>query len=705
MNNNSNESTTYNPDSPQHDGSSASQGMMIKRGPWTEDEDEMLLQYVDYFGISNWVRIASYLKSRTPKQCRERYHQNLKPSLNKTPISEEEGIRIEELVAHIGKKWAEIARIIGNGRSDNTIKNWWNGGQNKRKRKTLREQQHLKNARLVNGTPPTSGVNTTNKVSPHHVPQPRLLQQQPPPPPPSGFQQQVYQRPYMAQPHHQLPPLVPATGPHYTTGLQDPVISRKNSYTFEYASNNSLDPSRRSSVSYLDSYHQVAGNANANANANVNVNVNANNTTIPSSTSNVPVNSTTNGPLFKRGSVALPLPANPMTPYSMSSPGSPNPMNIPSLNSTTNSLASGNSMTSLNTISNGTGANTPSLLNPQAHMNYFTSPMYGNSHRGSIISLNNNNNNNNTSVTTQQPGTDFVDHHPGLTKSNSTNNLMKWNFKFNNGNSVNTAPPQASSTAFPPSTTQSTTQSNADGIFKQHYHMAPNAPLSSLSAQPSNTTASSPLAHVQVNPQSNPQSNPHSNSNSVASATTTTTTAPSITSSDQHMMMALGRRGSSISMLLNSSASSKANLTPITSNPSSTPLEEMSPEVQLKRRLSKQLLPVYSHDISHHYPAQSLPGRRDSWGLGPNTATAPTPVAGNAATPVSFNTTPVDTGKKFNPPSGLKLNYSMSFDAPNIGSQCKTGSSIVLPPIHNIGATTANNSSNPGPAYQGHLNS
>lgn len=109
-----------------------------RRGPWSHREDALLMRLVATQGALNWVRIAQQLGTRTPKQCRERYHQNLKPNLNHEPISPEEGALIEQMVREVGKRWAEIARRLNN-RSDNAVKNWWNGNQNRRKRMDRRK--------------------------------------------------------------------------------------------------------------------------------------------------------------------------------------------------------------------------------------------------------------------------------------------------------------------------------------------------------------------------------------------------------------------------------------------------------------------------------------------------------------------------------------------------------------------------------------
>lgn len=104
-----------------------------RKGPWSLAEDNFLNLLVQTQGAMNWVRISQSLGSRTPKQCRERYHQVLKTSLNHEPITAEEGLEIERLVSQIGKRWNEIAGRLS-GRSENAVKNWWNGGQTRRKR-------------------------------------------------------------------------------------------------------------------------------------------------------------------------------------------------------------------------------------------------------------------------------------------------------------------------------------------------------------------------------------------------------------------------------------------------------------------------------------------------------------------------------------------------------------------------------------------
>jgi Myb-like DNA-binding protein FlbD len=105
-----------------------------RRGPWSQQEDSLLMDLVQGMDkVENWVKISEQIRTRSAKQCRERYHQNLKPSLSHQPISREEGEMILQLVNELGPKWAEIARRLHN-RSDNAVKNWYNGSKNRARR-------------------------------------------------------------------------------------------------------------------------------------------------------------------------------------------------------------------------------------------------------------------------------------------------------------------------------------------------------------------------------------------------------------------------------------------------------------------------------------------------------------------------------------------------------------------------------------------
>lgn len=51
-----------------------------QKGPWTADEDAMLLQLAAELGPEKWVIISSKMGTRTGKQCRERWHNHLDPA-------------------------------------------------------------------------------------------------------------------------------------------------------------------------------------------------------------------------------------------------------------------------------------------------------------------------------------------------------------------------------------------------------------------------------------------------------------------------------------------------------------------------------------------------------------------------------------------------------------------------------------------------
>ncbi|KAK6785049.1 hypothetical protein RDI58_018504 [Solanum bulbocastanum] len=108
----------------------------IKRGAWSEEEDNKLRAFVERFGHPNWRQLPKYAGlMRCGKSCRLRWMNYLRPDLKKGNYSLEEDQLIIKLHNELGNRWSAIAEKLG-GRSDNDVKNHWHAHLKKRVRLT-----------------------------------------------------------------------------------------------------------------------------------------------------------------------------------------------------------------------------------------------------------------------------------------------------------------------------------------------------------------------------------------------------------------------------------------------------------------------------------------------------------------------------------------------------------------------------------------
>ena len=96
-----------------HQSEKSIEGQNLLKHYWTKEEDDQLRSLVQQYGAKNWKKIASYFELRSDVQCLHRWQKVLNPALIKGPWTQEEDDLLAKMVIQYGPKhWSLIASAL-----------------------------------------------------------------------------------------------------------------------------------------------------------------------------------------------------------------------------------------------------------------------------------------------------------------------------------------------------------------------------------------------------------------------------------------------------------------------------------------------------------------------------------------------------------------------------------------------------------------
>ncbi|XP_048181642.1 snRNA-activating protein complex subunit 4 isoform X2 [Corvus hawaiiensis] len=97
----------------------------LKKGPWTAEEDAMLMAAVTKYGAKDWYKIRTEVPGRSDAQCRDRYLKALHWDVKKGKWSLEEEEQLIELVQKHGLgHWSKIASELPHRTGSQCLSKW-----------------------------------------------------------------------------------------------------------------------------------------------------------------------------------------------------------------------------------------------------------------------------------------------------------------------------------------------------------------------------------------------------------------------------------------------------------------------------------------------------------------------------------------------------------------------------------------------------
>ncbi|KAJ0571346.1 putative transcription factor MYB-HB-like family [Helianthus annuus] len=132
----------------------------VKKGPWTPEEDIILVSYIQEHGPGNWRSVPTNTGLlRCSKSCRLRWTNYLRPGIKRGNFTDQEEKMIIHLQALLGNRWAAIASYLPQ-RTDNDIKNYWNTHLKKKLNKMQTNSSDQENHHRSRGSNSSSSSET-----------------------------------------------------------------------------------------------------------------------------------------------------------------------------------------------------------------------------------------------------------------------------------------------------------------------------------------------------------------------------------------------------------------------------------------------------------------------------------------------------------------------------------------------------------------